>query len=324
MMLKVIDFLRTKPEGGAILIAILMAVVFTVTSNGVWLSVGNMQSVFQVTAILAVMAFGQAYVITVGEIDISVGSVFGVTALTYLGLTGGLGWSVMLAIPVSLLVAMTIGLFNGILVNQLNIPSLIATLGTLFIFRGIAYALTENFSFGASYEMKETIGYKVFGGTEFLGLNTGVWWGLGILITLHVILFYTPFGNRILATGGHGASALSRGVRTNRLKIKAFVLCSLMAGCAAILEANKIGYADGSFGRLMELEAIAASVLGGCLLAGGRSSIVGTLCGAFILSSIQSYLVVKGIQPQWFMLLLGAIVVLASFSNTKLSQMVKV
>ena len=316
-----IHFFRSKPESGSLIIAVLMAAFFAISSGGVWLNLGNIQSILQVTAILSIMAFGQAFVVTIGEIDISVGSVFGFSALVYLGLADSIG--VGFAIPLALLAAMTIGFINGQLVNRFHIPSLIATLGLLFIFRGIAYALTDNNTFAANREIRDETLFHIFGGGHFMGLNTAVWWVLAILIILHITLFYTPFGNRLLATGGHQDTAHSRGIRTKGLKIKAFVICSMLAGFAGILEANHIGFADGSFGRLMELEAIAATVLGGCLLAGGRSSIIGTLCGAFILSSIQSYLVVMGIQPQWYMLLLGGIVVFASLSNNWLSNLVK-
>ncbi|MDC0612496.1 ABC transporter permease [Vibrio sp.] len=315
-------FLRSRPEFGSVLIALLLALFFSVSSEGVWLNIGNIESIFQVTAILAIMAFGQSYVITVGEIDISVGSIFGVSALTYLGLAESMG--ALVAVPAALTFAVFIGFLNGIFVNYFRIPSLIATLGTLFVFRGIAYALTEDATYAATTELRETNFFHAFGGDSFLGFNTAIWWAIGVLFILHVTLFYTPFGNRILAIGGHEGSALSRGVRTNRMKVVAFMICGLTAGFAGVLEANHIGFADGSFGRLMELEAIASTVLGGCILAGGRSSIIGTLCGAFILSGIQSYLVVMSIQPQWYMFFLGIIVILASFSNNKIGSLIKI
>lgn len=315
------QFMRSRPEAGAIIIAVLMAVLFAITSSGNWLNAGNLQSILQVTSILAIMAFGQMFVVTVGEIDISVGSVFGVSALVYIWVSGVYGMP--MAIAAALLVSMVIGLINGVLVNVYNIPSLIATLGTLFAFRGAAYAMTDVATFAVSYDIRESSAFAFMGGDYIFGLNGSVWWSFILLIVLTVVLFLTRFGNHLLAVGGQESSALSRGIRTKKLKIKAFVICSMLAGFAGVLEANHIGFADGSFGRLMELEAVAATVLGGCLLLGGRSSVIGTFFGAFILSSIQSYLVVMGIQPQWFMLLLGAIVVLASLSNDKLSYFVK-
>lgn len=314
------QFLRSRPEAGAISIAFLMAVFFAITSGGSWLSAGNLQSILQVTSILAIMALGQLFVVTVGEIDISVGSVFGVSALIYIWLSSLYG--IPVAIIGTFVVAALIGLINGVLVNLYNIPSLVATLGTLFAFRGASYAMTDLATFGIDHDVRDSTLFGIFGGDYVLGLNSSVWWSFLLVIVLAIVVYFTRFGNHLLATGGQEASAHSRGIRTKKLKVKAFIICSLLAAFAGILEANHIGFADGSFGRLMELEAIAATVLGGCLLLGGRSSVVGTFFGAFILSCIQSYLVVMGIQPQWYMLLLGAIVIFASLSNERLMQFV--
>jgi simple sugar transport system permease protein/ribose transport system permease protein len=261
------------------------------------------------------MAFGESLVITAGEIDISVGSVFGIGALVYLGLVPITG--VAPAILIALSAAVAIGCFNGYVVSKLKIPSLIVTLGTLFIFRGLCYALTEGFHFAANKAVRQDPIFKIMGGSEIWGFNVAVLWVLVLLLVVHVALFYTPQGNRLLAVGGDAESALTRGVRVVRVKWVAFMLCSLLAGLAGILEASKLGFADGSFGRLMEMEAIASAVMGGCLLTGGRSSVIGTAAGAFILSGIQSYLVIMGIQPQWFTLLLGAIVVLAVLGDKR-------
>lgn len=134
------------------------------------------------------------------------------------------------------------------------------------------------------------------------------------------MLKLTPWGNQLLAVGGSLESARSRGVRVSRIKLSAFVLCAALAALGGVLEAGKLGSADGSMGRLMELQAIASCVLGGCLLAGGRISLIGALLGAFVLSSIQSYLVVMSVRPQWFILLLGIIVVLAALGDRWLRQ----
>src|SRR5207249_756986 len=111
-----------------------------------------------------------------------------------------------------------------------------------------------------------------------------------------------------------------RGVSILYNKWGAYIACAFLAGLAAILEASNLGYADGSFGRQRELQAIAAAVLGGCALIGGRSSIIGTLLGAFILSSIESYLVIKAVNPEWFVLLLGLIVVVVSLADRGLTH----
>lgn len=307
---------RQRADLGIVVIAILLIAVFATTSDGRWANFYNIASILQVTATLGLMALGVALVIGTGEIDISVGSTFGMGALVYLWLADNLDPAA--ALVAALAIGLLIGFANGWLVTRTKTPSLIVTLGTLMIFRGIAIALTGGFSFSVPYANRGHPVYQAVGGGELFGLNVAVLWLAVLLIVLSVFVFATPLGNRLLAVGGSAVSAHSRGVRVDRVKLLAFLLSGLLAALGGALEAGKLGFADGSMGRLMELQAIAACVLGGCALAGGRVSLVGAVLGAFVLSSIQSYLVVMGVRPQWFILLLGLIVVFAALGDKML------
>ena len=309
---------RRHAEIGILLIAVVLVVVFSTTSNGNWANAYNIGTILQVTATLGLMSLGVALVIGVGEIGISVGSTFGMGALTYLLL-------VMRIDPVFAALAATavgaaIGLFNGLLITSTGTPSLIITLGTLMMFRGFAIALTDGFSFSVPYADRGGLTYAETGGGTIFGFNTAIIWLVLGIVGLTLVLRAMRFGNHRLATGGSSDSALSRGIRVDRVKSAVFVLCGALAAFAGSLEAGKLGFADGSMGRLMELQAIAACVLGGCLLAGGRISLSGAVAGAFVLSSIQSHLVVMAVQPQWFILLLGIIVVAAALGDRALRQ----
>ncbi|MCA1493473.1 ABC transporter permease [Ensifer sp. NBAIM29] len=310
--------IRRHAEIGIFLIGAILIAAFAASSEGRWANLYNVGTILQVTATLGLMTLGVALVIGTGEIDISVGSTFGMGALVYLWLAAQVDPAV--AALAALAVGAAIGLVNSLLVTRTGTPSLIITLGTLMIFRGIAIALTEGFSFSVPYASRKGWSFSALGGGEFLGFNTALYWLLLLLVVLTLVLKATPFGNRLLAVGGSAESAHSRGIRVGRIKLGAFVLCGMLAAFAGTLEAGKLGFADGSMGRLMELQAIASCVLGGCLLAGARISLVGALMGAFVLSSIQSYLVVTGVRPQWFMLLLGLIVVLAAYGDRSLRQ----
>jgi ribose transport system permease protein len=202
-----------------------------------------------------------------------------------------------------------------------GIPSLLVTLGSLFLFQGIGYAITSGFSFAATNAVRQQFVYNAVGGGGITEVNTGVIWALVILVALQLVVFETPIGNRILAVGGDAASSFSRGVNVSRIKFGVFVFSGLLAAFAGVLDAAFIGYADGSFGVTMELSAIAAAVLGGCHLAGGRISLIGTLFGAFILRGIQSFLIILGVQPQWYILVVGLIVVLASLADRTLTRL---
>jgi ribose transport system permease protein len=309
---------RRHAEIGIFIIALVLVLLFTATSEGKWANAFNIGSILQVTATLGLMSMGVALVIATGEIDISVGSVFGIGALVFLWLAVRVDPALAAVVAVS--AGAGIGTFNGLLVTRTRTPSLIITLGTLMIFRGVAIALTEGFSFSVPYNARSGFTYAALGGADVGGINTAVLWMIGMLIVLTAALKLMPWGNRVLAVGGSWESAHSRGVRVDRVKLSAFILSGALAALAGTLEAGKLGFADGSMGRLMELQAIASCVLGGCLLAGGRISLIGALVGAFVLSSIQSYLVIMGVRPQWFILLLGLIVVFAALGDRSLRQ----
>jgi ribose/xylose/arabinose/galactoside ABC-type transport system permease subunit len=146
------------------------------------------------------------------------------------------------------------------------------------------------FSFAATSSMRQQVVYHAVGGGNIGNLNVAVIWVAGILVLLQLLVFETPLGNRVLAVGGDPASSYSRGVNVTKIKFGVFVSSGLLAAFAGILEAAYIGYADGSFGVSMELSAIAAAVLGGCHLGGGRISLIGTLLGAscFVVSRVFS------------------------------------
>ncbi len=305
---RLVQFLVDNPESGAIVVAIAMITVFSLTSGGVWLNLGNLQSVIHVTALLAILAAGESLVIGTGEIDISIGSIFGIGAFVFLGFTPdfGVGPAFIMALTAGCL----IGAFNGYISSFLGVSSLIVTLGSLFIFRGIALLLTQNKAFSIPTAMREELAlYDLFGAGTIYGFNVTFIWMIIVLAVFHIVVFFTPFGNQLLATGGHADTALSRGVHVRFIKLMAFVIAGGTAALAGIMEASKTGFADGSSGRMMELEAIATCVVGGCLLAGGRISIIGILAGALILSSIQSYLVVMSVTPQLYLMVLAVMVI---------------
>lgn len=312
------SIVRRHPEGVTISMVVLISLAFAVITQGSWLSVGNMQSLSQLTAVLAVMAFGEAIVIATGEIDISVGSVSGIGALAFLGLAPVVGSG--LALLGALACGILIGAINGVFVALLGLPSLLVTLGTLFLFQGVGYAVTSGFSFAATNTVRQQWIYNAVGNSGVAGVNAGVIWALVVLVVLQLVVFETPVGNRVLAVGGDAASSFSRGVNVTKIKFGVLVVSGLLAAFAGVLDAAFIGYADGSFGATMELSAIAAAVLGGCHLTGGRISLIGTLFGAFVLRGIQSFLILLGVQPQWYILVVGLIVVLASLADRTLTR----
>jgi simple sugar transport system permease protein/ribose transport system permease protein len=227
-----------------------------------------------------------------------------------------------LALLAAIVCGILIGTLNGVFVALLGLPSLLVTLGTLFLFQGIGYAITSGFSFAATDAVRQEVIYNTVGGGNIAGVNVAAIWALIVLVVLQLIVFETPVGNRILAVGGDAASSFSRGVSVSKIKLGVYVVSGVLAAFAGVLDAAFIGYADGSFGATMELSAIAAAVLGGCHLAGGRISLLGTLFGAFMLRGIQSFLILLAVQPQWYILVVGLIVVLASVADRVVTRFV--
>ena len=160
MRAAIAHLVRRHPEGGTVTLVVLISLTFAIVTGGSWLSTGNLQSLSQLTAVLAIMAFGEAIVIATGQIDISVGSVSGIGALTFLGLAPVVGSG--FGLVAALLFGVLIGGINGVFVAFLGIPSLLVTLGTLFLFQGIGYAVTSGFSFAASTLVRKQFTYNAF------------------------------------------------------------------------------------------------------------------------------------------------------------------
>jgi simple sugar transport system permease protein len=302
---------------GAIIGVVVMLVVFTLIDFSGWWTNQTVANVSQFTAILAFVAMGQALVIMTKEIDLSVGSVYGLAGVAFITLEPALG--VPGSFVVALAIAALVGFLQAIAVVKGELPSMIVTLGGLFAARGIIYVWTggsvHNFSPAArSHPMT-----RLFGG-ELFGIDAAILWLITVAAILGLLLWATPFGNRLLATGGSRESAESRGVRTDRIKIAAFILCSLLAGFAGILTLCNQPQTHVTLGENMELEAIAAAVIGGCLLTGGRGSILGAILGALIVVSFRYELIALGAPSSWYITFIGAVLIVAVIFNQKLAR----
>lgn len=302
---------------GAIVGVAVMLAVFTVIDFSGWWTVQTVSNVTQFTAILAFVAMGQALVIMTKEIDLSVGSVYGLAGVAFITMEPTLG------VPGSLVLALIIAAFAGFLqavaVVKGQLPSMIVTLGGLFAARGIIYVWTggsvHNFSPAArSHPLTRLLGGELF------GIDAAIFWLVAVGAILSLVLWATPFGNRLLATGGSRGSAESRGVRTDRIKIAAFVLCSLLAGFAGILTLCNQPQTHVTLGENMELEAISAAVIGGCLLSGGRGSILGAILGALIVVSFRYELIALGAPSSWYITFVGVVLIVAVIFNQKLAR----
>lgn len=292
-------------ETSVVLGTILIVLLFAIGTRGLWLS--SIPNVLALTSLVGVIAIGQALLMTSGEVDLSVGSVYAFTSVAFLTVMG-FGIGVLPAIVAALLVAAAIGFINGVVTTRFKVPSMIVTLGAMFIFRGLTYIQTTGYSLSIPRPYRGDTLIWLLGGKSF-GYSHSIVVLLVLAALFVFILARTRLGSHIFAVGGEPEAALSNGVSPTILKIKVFVICSVLAGLAGIVATCGSGSVYSSSGKLLELDTIAACVIGGCTLRGGIGSVWGTILGVFILSSLKGGLMMMGAPTYWYISLVGAILI---------------
>jgi simple sugar transport system permease protein len=307
-----------RSEATIIIGALLLFIVFSVVDTRGWFSFFTIRNITRFTAILGFVAIGETLLILVREIDLSVGSVYGVVAIAYISFEPALG--VQLAFVAALLVGVVIGLLNALLVLRGRLSSMIVTLGGLFFYRGVIYVTTGGTIASFTKETTAQGFVQFFGGNSILGLENGFWLFVLAVIIFTYILFRTPYGNHLLAIGGNSVSAASRGISVTTVKTIAFVTCSVLAGIAGIITVSDLPSTNVTIGQDVELEAIAAAVIGGVLLSGGRGSILGAALGTYFLTALRSELITLGAPSLWYMSFVGFVLVFAAVVNSLIQK----
>jgi len=307
-----------QTESGIIIGVLILIILFSILDWDRWTSFLTIKNLTRTSAILGFLALGEALLILNREIDLSVGSVYGIVGITFVTLAASLG--VPLAIFSALLLAIGIGLLNGVIVIWGRLPAMIVTLGGLFFYRGAIYVWT-----GGTVNSLNAAGQnhwvtQLFGGTWFLGLVNSFWWFLLVAVILSFVLTRTRYGNHLFAIGGDPESAKTRGVNVSRVKLISFVLGSFLAGLAGVMTLANDPNTHVTIGQDLELQAIAAAVIGGVSLAGGRGSIIGPALGAFFLTAVRSEMIALGAPPSWYISFVGAFLVIAVIVNTTIQR----
>jgi erythritol transport system permease protein len=298
-----------------------LIVVFGLLSDS-FLTVTNLVTMTKHVAINGVLALGMLLVILKGGIDLSVGSIIGLSGVLAGELLGGvpLGVFGVLAYPpvwavvvLCLAAGAAVGALNGALVTRFRVAPFIATLGMLYVIRGAALLISDGSTYpnlGGSPELGNT-GFDFLGSGRPLGLPTAIWIMviLGVAITL--LLRKAPFGRWLYATGGNERAAELSGVPVPRVKTWAYVISGACAAMAGLIMASELTSAAPQAGESYELNAIAAVVIGGAALSGGRGTVRGTLVGAFVIGFLADGLVILGVSTFWQILIKGAVIILA-------------
>lgn len=300
---------------------ILVLAYFSVMAPN-FLSAANAVIVSKHVALNALLAIGMTFVIITGGIDLSVGSIVGLCAMVagWLVLNGvdtGLGYTVWFntweIVGITLAVGIGVGLINGLLITRLNVAPFIATLGTLYIARGAALLSSGGRTFPNLSGSEEfgTASFPFIGTGSVLGLPVMVWLMVGVALAAHYISRRTPLGRHIYAVGGNERGAALSGVKVNRVKLFVYAFSGFCAALVGIIIASQLQAAHPATGETFELNAIAAAVLGGTSMSGGRGRIFGTIIGAFVIGMLSDGLIMMGVSSFWQTVIKGVVIVLA-------------
>ena len=298
-------------EASILLGCIVLAAYFQF-SNSAFLSLSNIKNLIDFTATTAIIGAGEVMVLVCGEVDLSVGMVYAlVPFIMHFAAQDGLPAGA--AIVVALAAAGLVGLINGAITTLLSVPAFVTTLGAMFLING----LTLTISGGFPIEPQAAAGFAAaFGGNPWARLG----WAVAIAIVLQFVLSRTRFGLRTIATGGNLTAAAEVGIRVNSIKIRNFVLCSVLGGFAGIIDAFRIGSIDPlAGGSEIMFMGIASAVIGGTLLTGGSGTIVGALLGALALAILQDGFTLNGVSAFTFDMILGAAILVTMAVNVRLT-----
>ena len=298
---------KTRELG--ILLALALLVLFTTINNPRFLSGQSIRDNLLNTAILAVMATGQAIVVITRNIDLSVGSVLGISAWTVASMMSDhQGLPMIVAILVGLAVGAAAGLLNGVLVRYGKVPALVVTLGTLYIYRGITYQWAGGSQVNAD---KLPAHFLNFANDNILGIPWLVLIALIVVGGATLVMRNYRVGRELYAMGSSPQAAELAGIKVARNLLGAFVLSGALSGLAGVLFAARFGTVDASAGTGYELNVVAAVVVGGVAVFGGSGTVWGAALGALLLTVISSALAVLDINQFWQQAIVGALIILA-------------
>ena len=273
--------------------AIVALFVVLVVLNPAYFSLQTLAMIFASSQILCLLALGATLVMLTRNIDVSVGSTVGLCAIA-VGVALNNGYGLATAIAFALAIGALAGAFNGLLVVGLRIPAIVATLGTLGLYRGVMLLWT-----GGKWIEGLPDSLKSLSEPAFIGVSPLGWLVLALLLAGGWLLSRTAFGRDFYAVGDNLAAARQLGVAVNRTRMLAFTLNGMLAACAGIVFAAQIGFVPNQTGSGLEMKAIAACVLGGISLLGGTGTLIGALLGAFFLTQIDTVLVLFRLPAWW-------------------------
>lgn len=297
----------------ALIIVVMIAGFSTRASN--FATPGNLATIFNDTSILIILALGQMTVILTKSIDLSVAANLAFTGMAVAMLDAAYpGLPLALLIVIAIGIGAALGAINGFLVWLLQIPPIVVTLGTLTIYRGMAFVLSGGSWVNAHQMTPDFLGLPRI---SVLGMPILSWAAIAIVFLIWFVLTRTPFGRSTYAAGGNPTAAVYAGIDVGRARFLAFVLSGALAGLSGYLWVSRYAVAYVDIAAGFELDSVAANVIGGVSIAGGIGSVIGTVLGALFLGVIKNALPVIGISPFAQMAISGVVIVLAVVFNAR-------
>ena len=289
-----------------IALIILMAVITIINSN--FLTANNLLNLLLQVTSNALIAFGMTFVILTGGIDLSVGSILALSSALTAGLLGS-GMPVTLAILISLILGCILGMMNGLLISYGKLAPFIVTLATMTIFRGATLVYTNGNPITKG--LSDTFLFQFLGQGYIVGIPFPVIIMFIVFIVLYVLLHKTAFGKSVYAIGGNEKAAYISGVKLNKVKIIIYSISGIMASISGFIITSRLSCAQPTAGASYEMDAIAAVVLGGTSLSGGKGRILGTLIGALIIGVLNNGLNIIGVSAFWQQVVKGVVILIA-------------
>jgi ribose transport system permease protein len=292
-----------------VVIAVILACLFLSFATDAFATQKNLYNITRNITFVAIVALGMTFVIITGGIDLSVGSVLCLCSMV-LAVTMHAGYGIGIGIAVSIATALIIGAFNGVLIAYLGFPPFVVTLGMLSIARSLAMVASNNtvvFQFGPDHDKLLALG----GGAWVFGIANPVLYMILLALITGFTLRWTKFGRHIFAIGGNEHAATLTGVPVRQIKVAVYMISALAAGIAGIIETGWLGAVTTNIGTGMELQVIAATVIGGANLAGGVGTAFGAIVGAALIEVIRNSLGLLGINAFWQGTFIGGAILLA-------------
>jgi len=300
-------------ELSVIIVAIALFAYFSIHSPSSFLSKSNFSNISDFVSAWAIIAAGEVMLLVCGEIDLSAAMTYALTPIVMMSLHGN-GLPLFVAFLISLVVAATVGLFNGLVTVFLGLPSFITTLGTLFLLHGITLKISGSNPMAAPTEGNLV---QALGGWKW----SEILWAIAIAIAMQIVLTNTKWGAYTIATGANFVGAAEAGIKVRQIKIRAFLITAVFAGFAGTLDGIHISQSfDPNGDPNLMFTAVAASVIGGTALLGGSGTVIGAFFGAALLGILQDGFNIIGLTATTFVVVEGAAIILAMVANTQLTR----